>query len=202
MEKPIVFMFSGQGSQYFQMGKELFDQNPSFRRWMLQLDRISSSITGESVLEILYDPTKAKGDRFNQTKHTHPAIFMLEYALASTLIESGIRPAYVLGSSLGEFAAAAVAGILDAEQALTAVLKQAEVFESTCVPGGMLAVLAEPAVYENSILKNETELVGVNYHSHFVISGGMVQIQAAERFLREKKSFPRNCQFLLRFIRH
>ncbi|WPS89975.1 ACP S-malonyltransferase [Brevibacillus halotolerans] len=186
MEKPIVFMFSGQGSQYFQMGKELFDQNPSFRRWMLQLDRISSSITGQSVLEILYDPTKAKGDRFNQTKHTHPAIFMLEYALAKTLIESGIRPAYVLGSSLGEFAAAAVAGILDAEQALTAVLKQAEVFESTCVPGGMLAVLAEPAVYENSILKNETELVGVNYHSHFVISGGMNQIQAAERFLREQ----------------
>ncbi|MCR8978423.1 ACP S-malonyltransferase [Brevibacillus laterosporus] len=186
MDKPIVFMFSGQGSQYFQMGKELFDQNPSFRRWMLQLDRSFTSITGQSVLDILYDPRKTKGDIFNHTIHTHPAIFMLEYALAQTLIESGIRPTYVLGSSLGEFAAAAVAGILDAEQALAAVLKQAEAFESNCVGGGMLAVLAEPAVYENSILlKNETELVGVNYHSHFVISGGRVQIQAAERFLKE-----------------
>ncbi|MCR8985513.1 acyltransferase domain-containing protein [Brevibacillus laterosporus] len=73
MEKPIVFMFSGQGSQYFQMGKELFDQNPSFRRWMLQLDRISSSITGESVLEILYDPTKAKGiDLIRRNIHIQP----------------------------------------------------------------------------------------------------------------------------------
>ena len=96
-----VFMFSGQGSQYFQMGRELFEKNETFRDWMIRLDDIPRHVSGKSVIEVLYSDVYGKGDRFDRTLLTHPAIFMVEYSLAETLVEAGVRPDMVLGVSLG-----------------------------------------------------------------------------------------------------
>src|SRR5579872_4118204 len=105
-------MFSGQGSQYFQMGRSLYDNNDTFRHWMMQLDGIARELSGNSVIEALYAPQRRIGDVFDRTALTHPAIFMVEYSLAQTLIHAGVCPDIVLGVSLGSFAAAAVAGFL------------------------------------------------------------------------------------------
>lgn len=196
-------MFSGQGSQYFQMGRELFEQEASFRRWMLRLDDMVRP-SGRSVIEMLYSDAHRKGDPFNRTALTHPAIFMVEYSLAQTLIEAGISPDMVLGVSLGSFAAAAIAGFLSVEDALSAVLLQAAVLEEYCEPGGMTAVLADPALFEKEFRGDRAELAAVNFSSHFVISAKLAELSTIEDVLKKQEvgyqrlpvSFPFHSQWI------
>src|SRR3990172_1974894 len=117
MGRSIVFMFSGQGSQYYQMGKDLFTLQPVFREWMNRLDHIAYTITGEHVLDKLYHEKKRMDEPFDRVLYSHPATFMVGYSLARLLIESGIYPAYVLGASLGEFVSATVAEVMGLEDA-------------------------------------------------------------------------------------
>lgn len=187
-----VFMFSGQGSQYFHMGKQLYEGHDVFRRWMTRLDGAVREISGYSVLEELYSAARGKGDSFDRIALTHPAIFMVEYSLAQCLIDSGVRPDLVLGASLGSFAAAAVAGCFDAEEALAAVLHQAATVETHCGPGGMTAVLADPALFAEEFLCGNSELAAVNFASHFVVSAKQKELEAIEETLRGRKvSFQR-----------
>lgn len=171
MGKKIVFMFSGQGSQYYHMGEELFEKRPVFRQWMLRLDAMVQDALETSIVEQLYSADKRKSDPFKRTLYTHPAIFMVEYALMQALQEEGIQPAYVFGTSMGEFASAACAGILEVEQALEIVLEQARALE-TCPKGGMLAILAHPETFRaESVLHENSELAAVNFDAHFVVAG-------------------------------
>jgi trans-AT polyketide synthase/acyltransferase/oxidoreductase domain-containing protein len=184
--KPLVFMFSGQGSHYYQMGRELYEEQPHFRAWMLKGDRRVQETAGFSVLEHVYDPRQKKGDPFTRTLFTHPAIFMVEYSLAQTLRAAGVEPDYVLGASMGGFAALAVAGVLTFEQALQAVIEQARYLEASCRPGGMLAVLENPALFDQTPwLYRQSVLAGVNFDKHFVISAGQPELSDIEQALKQ-----------------
>lgn len=185
MNKPCVFMFSGQGSQYYNMGLELFEKQPIFRKWMLRLDNITREIIGESVLEHLYDGSKGWNHQFDRTLFTHPAIFMVEYSLAQVFIENGIEPDYVAGASMGEFVSAAIAGVMKLEDILDVTVKQAEAFEAQCKNGGMIAVIDKPEIYyQNSILNRNSELASVNFDTHFVIAGYTEGLEKIEQFLK------------------
>jgi acyl transferase domain-containing protein len=177
-------MFSGQGSQYFQMGKELFRTNDIFHDWMIRLDTIAKGLTGDSVIEILYSDASRKGDSFDRTLLTHPAIFMVEYSLAQALINAGVLPDMVLGASMGSFAAAAVAGFIEVEDALASVVHQAIALEE-CERGGMIAVLANPALFAEDFLSHRSELAAVNFSSHFVISARWNDLEEIEVALRK-----------------
>ncbi|MCP1426492.1 trans-AT polyketide synthase/acyltransferase/oxidoreductase domain-containing protein [Paenibacillus sp. DS2363] len=187
MKENIVFMFSGQGSQYLQAGKELYQIYPVFRQWMLQMDRWVQDIGGNSIVQELYDSNPYYPDDFNETLITHPAIYMLEYALARTLMESGVMPTAVVGTSLGEFAAAAVSNVITPKAGLEAVYRQAEIIHKTCIPGSMLAVLHSREVYDTNLeLHAECELVAVNSSNHLVISGSMKGVTKAEDWLKSQ----------------
>jgi acyl transferase domain-containing protein len=181
-----VFMFSGHGSHYFHMGKPLFDDNDTFRCWMVRLDDIARPLIGRSVIEALYSSARDKGEAFDQTLLTHPAIFMVEYSLAQTLIQAGVLPDMVLGVSLGSFAAAAVAGSIEVEDALTAVIRQAIALEKYGEPGGMIAVLADPALFAEDFLSDRSELAAVNFSSHFVVSARRTELTEIETYLRKR----------------
>ncbi len=177
-------MFSGQGSQYLQMGRALFDDNRIFRDWMMRLDDFVRQSSGKSVIETLYSKRHKAGESFDRTLLTHPAIFMVEYSLAQTLIDVGVRPDMVLGVSLGTFAAAAVGGFLSVENALIAVMQQAIALEENCEAGGMTAVLADPALFAEEFLSSRTELAAVNFSSHFVVSARGKELAEVEATLR------------------
>lgn len=180
-------MCSGQGSQYYQMGKELFARHPVFREWMLRLDDLVYEMIGERVVDQLYHDKRRKDERFDRTLYTHPAIFMVEYSLARVLQEAGIYPDYVLGTSLGEFVSATLAGVLEVDEALEAVLQQAAVVENHCQKAGMLAILSPSRFYhETPLLHENSELAAVNYDEHFVVSGKNDGLKRAEEFLKEK----------------
>jgi acyl transferase domain-containing protein len=181
-----IFMFSGQGSQYFQMGRELFERDAVFKRILQELDEIAHELCGCSIVETLYFSGRGKGDWFDRTLLTHPAIFMVEYSLARALIEAGVIPDAVLGSSLGSFAAAALAGCVSVEDALVCVVNQAKAFEAHCEPGGMLAILAPCALYEDDILSRQASLAAVNFDSHFVVSAPRRNFTAIEKALQAR----------------
>jgi acyl transferase domain-containing protein len=183
---PTVFVFSGQGSQYFQMGRELFESDDTFRDWMVRLDDHARRSSGMSIIETLYSDTRRTGDPFDRTLLTHPAIFMVEYSLAQLLIHGGVRPDMALGVSVGSFAAAAVAGFIGVEDALTAVIRQAMVLEKWAEPGGMTAVFADPELFADDAIGRRAELAAVNFSSHFVVSARHAELSIVESALQRR----------------
>lgn len=180
-------MFSGQGSQYYHMGRELYYHNAVFRRWMSKLNDIVYQKVGISITDEMYNEAKNMDDRFDHILYTHPAIFMVEYSLARVLIESGVEPDYVLGASLGEVTCAAVAGIVSVEETIECLLKRAELIESYCEFGSMIAIIHNSELYHQvSSISLHSELAAVNYCSHFVISGDSENLLKIEKYLTTK----------------
>lgn len=184
MSLKTVFMFSGQGSHYHQMGRELFEQDAAFRECMLRLNLLAQELTGESVVDAIY--SRSKEDVFDRTLFTHPAIFMIEYSLAQCLIRRGLQPHMTLGSSLGSFAAATIAEFIDVESAMAAVIQQAAAFEACCEQGGMIAALASPQLFEERFLNGRSELAGVNFATHFAVSAKQAHLADIEAGLRQR----------------
>lgn len=176
---PVVFMFSGQGSQYYQMGREFYDANETFRTALRRYDAVVAEELGESVLDRVFDPARSRSEPFTDTRITHPAIVMVELALADTLRAEGVEPDCLLGSSLGEYAAAAVSGSLDAVECLRQLVRQAAALRAA-PPGGMLAVLDQLEVRDDIAALRACEVAARNYPGHFVVAGSEQELAAAE----------------------
>ena len=186
MQNEIIFMFSGQGSQYFRMGKEYYDQLPAFREQMNYLDEIVIDKLGISVIDTLYTQTHKPQEQFNQILLTHPGLFMIQYSIASSLIREGIQPNYLLGCSLGECVSLAVSGILPTEEILDILIEQAILFQDRSCNGGMIAILDNPSLfYNNRTLFGDCEIAGLNFPKHFCISGNEQDLEIAEYHLRK-----------------
>ncbi|MDQ0115579.1 ACP S-malonyltransferase [Paenibacillus harenae] len=188
MKQPIVFMFSGQGSQYYNMAVRLFEAESEFRQRLERMDEIAFDRTGQSVLKKLYDPSKRFGDAFDLTRWTHPAIFMVEVALAEMIRSRGFVPSAVIGTSLGEYAAAAIAGVLPVEELLELVVQQAHLLEEHSPPGKMIAIMSDPSLYANvPELVQYSELAAINYDNHFVVSCRKEALTLIENALRNRE---------------
>lgn len=180
-----VFLLSGQGSQYYQMGGKLLDTNATFQKHMYEQDEIVRSVQGISVVDEVYNPKYKLFDPFSTLRLTHPAIFMVEYALAKVLEKQGIVPDYVLGCSLGEVTAATLAGVFSPEEALKLIIKQAEIVERECKAGGMIAVLHDLNIYQASAeLKSSSEIAAINAPAQFVISGEKGGLREIVKFMK------------------
>lgn len=179
---PVAFLCGGQGAQSFQMARALYDGRRAFRCWMNELDALVRPRFGLSVLDLLYDPTRGPGETCDELRLTHPAIFMVEYALGQMLIERFGMPDCIVGASLGELVAATLAGALSLDQALDLLQRHVEVFGAWEGGGGMLAVLADPAMLENyPDLAGACEIATFVDSSHFVVSGNAEALSQTRR---------------------
>lgn len=187
MIKPIAFMFSGQGSHYFHMGREFYENEPIFKKWMLKIDDIAYASIGESVIDYLYSSQRKKSNLFNELAYSHPAIFMVEYSMARVFMEKNIPPDLIIGASLGEFIGAAISGAVCLTDALKMIIEQVKAFKSTCKKGRMIAILDNPDIFhKEASLHEHSELTSINFNTHFVISTEIEKLNRIESFLSSK----------------
>jgi acyl transferase domain-containing protein len=163
-------MFSGQGSQFFNMGRELFASNKVFREHMLHLDSLASGVCGSTILGNVFDNNQINRP-FSRLRYSHPALFITQLSLAYTVMDAGLRPSFVIGASLGGIVSAVVAGAIAMNDALNAVCRQAILLEEECEAGAMIAVLAPEGAYRNShALITLSDLAAINSPETIVIS--------------------------------
>lgn len=167
----VVFMYSGQGAQYFQMGRALFDGDPAYRDALIRAERICGPIEGRTVSEILFSRPLADSEHFDSLAETHPVLLSVAWALTEALAARGIRPDLVLGYSLGETIAAVVSGALSLDQAFWALRAQAALYERNAPPGRLVAVLDGPALLDSAPeWRGRVHLAAVNAPGHIVVA--------------------------------
>lgn len=175
----IAFLFTGQGSQYIHMGRQLFEQEPGFREAMEKCEKIVSPLIGRSMLELLY-PSREDPDSevlIDQTQFTQPLLFSVEYSLAQLWRAWGMEPEALIGHSLGELTAAAVAGLLSLEDALTLVCSRGRLMEELCDKGAMAAIkMTEVDVKARIQNHSGLTIASINGPQSVVVAGDMESI--------------------------
>ncbi|MGE0864419.1 MAG: SDR family NAD(P)-dependent oxidoreductase, partial [Vicinamibacterales bacterium] len=166
----VVFLFTGQGSHYPGMAKQLYDTSPIVRGVLDQCDAILRAQLDEPLLEVLYGSKQAL---LEQASYTQPALFAVEYALARAWQNWGVQPAAVMGHSLGEFVAACVAGVMELPDALRLVAARGRAMQALAHGGAMLAVSAFEAGVRDAVAScdGRVSVAAVNAPARVVLSG-------------------------------
>jgi len=174
----VAFLFTGQGSQYAGMAGQLYETQPTFRRTLDDCAAIADPLLDRPLLSFL---DSSLGEEIDQTAFTQPALFALEYALAQLWRCWGLEPAVVLGHSVGEFAAACVAGIMSLEDGLRLIARRAQLMQALPEGGRMAAVLADEATVQAELedLGTQVAIAALNGPQNTVISGTAADVQAA-----------------------
>lgn len=182
--KNIVFMFSGQGSQYVNMGKGLYEKEPYFKENIDKCSEILKNRLGFDIREILFSADSLENQnlsKINQVLYTQPIKFVFEYSLAKLLIKIGIMPDYLIGHSFGEIGAACISGVFSLEDALEVVALRGELMESV-EPGLMMSVnMTEEMTNEYISKYGDISLAAVNGKDLCIVSGNTKDIEKLEQ---------------------
>jgi acyl transferase domain-containing protein len=185
-EKPqVAFLFPGQGAQYPGMGRGLFETEPAFRDAVDRCAQVLAPELGLDLGEVLYRSTPGAADRsLGETELAQPALFTVEYALARTWMAWGVKPAAMLGHSIGEYVAACLAGVLTVEDALRLVAARGKLMQAL-PPGAMLAVSLAPDAAAEWV-GGDIQLAAANGPELVVLSGPIPATLDLEARLRER----------------
>ncbi len=178
----IAFMFTGQGAQYPGMGRDLYTSEAVFRDSIDRCDLLLQGIIKPRLKAILFGEESAL---LNDTRYAQVALLAFELALSDLWKSLGITPEFVCGHSVGEYAAACVAGIFDVPTALLLVAERGRLMASAPGQGAMLSVQATAERVQNIVQSDSTlatyrlEIAAYNAPELCVISGEKIHIEAA-----------------------
>jgi len=183
-ERPVVFMFPGGGAQYVNMGRQLYEQEALYRKRVDECAELLRAHIGCDIREWMFPSAEREEDARAELRRTRlglPALFVTEYALAQLWISWGISPEAMIGHSLGEYAAACIAGVFTLEDALALVATRSRLM-GTLASGAMLVVpLSEDEVLP--FLNEALTVAVINGPSQCVVSGESAEIDRIEALL-------------------
>jgi acyl transferase domain-containing protein/SAM-dependent methyltransferase len=183
-DRPVVFMFPGQGSQYVGMAAGLYASEPIVRKAINDCARLLKPALKADLRRLLYPAQrrrKSAAESLKDTKFAQPALFTIGYALAKLWMSWGIQPAAMIGHSVGEYVAATLAGVMTLEDAVALIARRGQLI-SALPRGAMLAVMA-PAENALRFVNGEISMAAINAPGLCVLSGTNEAIQNAEAAL-------------------
>jgi acyl transferase domain-containing protein/acyl carrier protein len=184
-QQSIAFMFPGQGAQYANMGKELYDTETVFRE---QVDRCCELLKlhlGLDLRTLIYpQDCEVAAEKLKQTHIAQPALFVIEYALAQLWMSWGVHPQAAIGHSIGEYVAACLAGIFSLEDALVLVAVRGRLMQQ--MPAGSMLAVSLPQEQVQALLNKELSIAASNAPSACVVAGSHDAINTFQEKLLEK----------------
>jgi acyl transferase domain-containing protein len=170
-DRPVFFLFPGQGAQYPGMAHGLYEAEPVFRE---EVDRCSEYLRprlGLDLRQVLFTPAGEAGaaEQLRQTRLTQPALFVIEHALARLWRQWGVQPAALCGHSIGEYVAACLAGVFSLEDALDLVAARGQMMQD--LPAGAMLSVSLPRERVVPLLGSDLSLAAVNAGSLCVVAG-------------------------------
>ncbi|MGA3954103.1 amino acid adenylation domain-containing protein, partial [Ralstonia nicotianae] len=180
---PVVFMFPGQGAQQVGMARELYQEIAAFRAVVDRCAQVLRERAGFDLIQSLYgdgDP-EASQLALTRTEAAQPALFVIEYALARLWMDWGMKPAALIGHSVGEYVAACLAGVFSLDDALVLVAERGRLMQS--LPAGAMLSVALDEASLRAQLDGTLALAAVNGRQRCVVAGETTAVAALERRL-------------------
>ncbi len=183
-DRPVAFMFPGQGAQYPGMAAGLYKGEPVARRAIDRCSDLLEPALGSDLRRVLFPGVRGRkqaAETLRNTRWAQPALFTVEYAIAELLRSWGIQPAALIGHSVGEFVAAVLSGVMSLEDALAVIARRGQLI-SSLPQGSMLAVMA-PVEEVEPFVGGDVSLAAVNAPGLTVLSGPAAAIESVEASL-------------------
>ncbi|TVX93370.1 type I polyketide synthase [Paenibacillus agilis] len=203
-DKKIAFLFTGQGSIYEDIARDLYTTSTTFRETMNLCNEKFNEILGLSILDGIYGEDKTL---LSRPLYSQAAIFSIEYALTKLWDSLGVKPTIIIGHSIGEYAAACYAGLISLDDVILMIAQRGRMMESIDVEGKMVVILTNveyvKAALEESGCKN-VSIAAVNAPDNVTISGRSDEVdividtlQAKQRIFFNKLNIPHPYHSLL-----
>lgn len=183
-KRDVVFMFPGQGSQYVRMGQDLYEHFDVFRESLDQCFETLRSLLDVDLRQVMFPEAgdeEAAQEILRATQYTQPALFSLGYSLAQQWMYWGIQPATLMGHSIGEFAAACVAGVFELSDGLKMIAERGRLMQAL-PPGSMMSVRLPGAEVE-PLLFGQLAIGSYNGPSLCVVAGPTDQCEQLKQRL-------------------